>query len=100
MYWGCTHLDFVQLVPSNNQLHPSISLAEHLDPVRNLRVTPNSNQHLSGRSSYDDGHVPLFRQGDNVNTHWNGSDINKTLLSLDALRECLESQDPADGLPV
>ena len=100
MYQGRTHLDFIQLIPSNNQLHPSVPLTEHLDPVGNLRVTPNLNQHLSKCSSSSNGRVPLFRQGNDVNTHRDGSDIHKTLLGLDALRERLEGQNPADRLPV
>ena len=91
MYRSRTHLHFIQLIPSNDQLHSCVSLAEHLDPVRNLRITSNSNQRPSKWSSHDVDYAPLLRQSGNIDPHRNSGDINKALLSLNALGKCLES---------
>ena len=96
---GSTHLNFIQLIPSNNQLHSGISLTENLNPVSNFWITSRVNQYSGGYPGDNKKCLPLLQQGSDINPHRDGGDINKPFLSLNALRKCLEGQYPTDGLP-
>ena len=45
------HLNFVQLVAADKELHASVSLLKCGDPMSNLRVLPVKRKTISSRSS-------------------------------------------------
>jgi hypothetical protein len=41
-----THLNLIEFITSNDELHASIPLLQNLNPLRNLRFTPTFINHL------------------------------------------------------
>lgn len=95
---GDAYLYFIQLIPSNNQLHPCVTLTENLNPVSNFRVSSGVQSTPKGISSYDECYLPLLRQGGDINAYRDGSNFNEAPLSLNASWKCLQGQYPTNSL--
>ena len=99
------HLDLIELISSDDQLHTSISLAEQIDPFKYLWAAPIG-MHINLPALYRQvkSHSLLLRQASNIDAHREHTNIYEAASSTLSFanphtpRYSLNAQASADSL--